>query len=153
MGLSKHLSPALATSLEMYDGSGLSRKNRVTAELLGSWLGFLYEVEAARGPFLSSLAEARENGTLRSRFSTNRPVNQVLGKSGYINGVSCLSGYLIAENGHTIAFSVLVNNIPSNIPVRRAKQLQEEIVLALDGYLSEVAPATADETFATPLER
>ena len=50
-------------------------------------------------------------------------------KSGYINGVSCLSGYVTMSNGHRYAFSVLVNNISGT--VRPAKKLQEQVVQSI----------------------
>ncbi|MFN4152129.1 MAG: D-alanyl-D-alanine carboxypeptidase, partial [Candidatus Sericytochromatia bacterium] len=35
------------------------------------------------------------------------------GKTGFINGVSCLSGYTVSKDGEPIAFSILVNNFRS----------------------------------------
>ena len=45
-------------------------------------------------------------------------------ESGFINGVSCLSGYVVAPGGRVVAFSVLCNGVRS---VADAKLLQEKI--------------------------
>ena len=55
----------------------------------------------------------------------------MLGKSGFVEGVSTLSGLLKAKDGNWYAFSIMVNGIPhgSNPEI---KPLQERIVRAID---------------------
>ena len=51
-------------------------------------------------------------------------------KTGYINGVSALSGYARSRhNGKLYAFSVLVNNIKGG--TRKAKRLQDAVAKLL----------------------
>jgi D-alanyl-D-alanine carboxypeptidase/D-alanyl-D-alanine-endopeptidase (penicillin-binding protein 4) len=45
-------------------------------------------------------------------------------KTGYIHGVSCLSGYVV-KDGKVATFSVLVNGIGAS--ARAAKRLQEAV--------------------------
>ena len=50
------------------------------------------------------------DGTLGRRMTNGMAHNNVHAKTGTLNGVSTLSGYLTASNGHDIAFSILINN-------------------------------------------
>ncbi|MFG0328431.1 MAG: D-alanyl-D-alanine carboxypeptidase/D-alanyl-D-alanine-endopeptidase [Phycisphaerales bacterium] len=135
--LSKHLGPGLATQTQISDGSGLSRENRVSPRVMTAWLAFMNDRPDLASVYLDSLAVGGESGTLRRRFGDIEIEGEVLGKSGYINGVSCLSGYVRATNGRMAAFSVLVNDIPSSVPIREAKKLQEQIVKRIERHLIE----------------
>jgi D-alanyl-D-alanine carboxypeptidase/D-alanyl-D-alanine-endopeptidase (penicillin-binding protein 4) len=120
--------PALLEGVVVSDGSGLSRENRCSAAAMTAWLVSFHH-DSDLGPvFGESLPTAGREGTLRQRFQgTDLAGMQVQGKSGYINGVSCLSGYVTAPGGPRRAFSVLVNGLrPAD--VRAAKELQERIV-------------------------
>ena len=79
-----------------------------------AWLDSIEEDERIADAFIESLAVGSESGTLRSRYrSMDLRGATIQAKTGYINGVSCLSGYITAEpDSHRprrIAFSVLVN--------------------------------------------
>jgi len=65
--------------------------------------------------------------TLRKRF-TDELKGRVFAKTGYIRGVSCLSGFLKAQEGGTLAFSVLINDIYTD----DARRLQDKIVKVVD---------------------
>lgn len=150
--LSKHLGPAAATQVKTADGSGLSRENRVTAGLLASWLAMLANQPQVSDVFIDSLAQAGESGTLRKRFGNRELASDVRAKSGYISGVSCLSGYVISPAGRTIAFSVLVNDLKQG-EVTIAKKLHEEIVEVIDAYLVSNDPRVVVTEEETPTER
>jgi D-alanyl-D-alanine carboxypeptidase/D-alanyl-D-alanine-endopeptidase (penicillin-binding protein 4) len=81
-----------------------------------------------RETFVNSLAVAGADGTFEKRFKNNLK-GRVFGKSGYIAGVSALSGYVKTEDGKWFAFSILMNGITNNVT---AKTLQERIVAAID---------------------
>ena len=118
----------LLEGVEFIDGSGLSRENKINASLMTAWLSALANKNFGNA-FVDSFAEGGKEGTLKNRFKT--PLQngaKVEAKSGYINGVSCLSGYVTMKNGERLAFSVLINNA-SNIG--KAKTLQERIVKAI----------------------
>jgi len=144
MVMEERLGPGNASQLVAADGSGMSRNNGVTPHLLSAWLANLYEDLELRDVFLSSLARPGETGTLRKRFKQNRPNHAVYAKTGYLNGVSTISGYVIDErSGAAVVFSVLVNDIPSKVPIARVKDMQERIVLLADGWLGPAAPRAA----------
>ena len=66
------------------------------------------------GVFLESLPQSGRDGTLHKRLHQAPYAGRILGKTGYIAGVSALSGYVLdEENRPVLAFSVLINDVPS----------------------------------------
>jgi D-alanyl-D-alanine carboxypeptidase/D-alanyl-D-alanine-endopeptidase (penicillin-binding protein 4) len=113
------------------DGSGLSRGNRISPRTLTAALA---ERFAANGEYwLATLSIPGVDGTLRSRFASPRrkPLRgRVWGKSGYIGGVSTLSG-IVRTGDRWFAFSVMCNNVPGGKNYT-AKDLQERVVELID---------------------
>ncbi|MCZ6837269.1 MAG: D-alanyl-D-alanine carboxypeptidase/D-alanyl-D-alanine-endopeptidase [Planctomycetota bacterium] len=130
---------SVPSDLIVADGSGLSRDNRVSASTLTRWLGSFHR-DAKLGPmFKASMAVAGENGTMRKRFrNVNLHGAHVQAKSGYINQVSCLSGYVTMPDGRCYAFSVLANGLSGPGSVQLAKKLQERVVSVIAQELASV---------------
>ncbi|HWB20209.1 MAG TPA: D-alanyl-D-alanine carboxypeptidase/D-alanyl-D-alanine-endopeptidase [Phycisphaerales bacterium] len=130
--------PALLAGVNIADGSGLSRENRITARMMTAWLKSFHDDQVIGPAFINSLAVGGESGTLESRFSGAQLGDaKVQAKTGYINQVSCLSGYVTMPDGRQQVFSVLVNNLKEGGTVRMAKNLQEKIVQAIIDNMSE----------------
>jgi serine-type D-Ala-D-Ala carboxypeptidase/endopeptidase (penicillin-binding protein 4) len=112
------------------DGCGLSKQNAVSAHVMVSVL-----VHDFFGPnaktWMGSLAIAGEDGTLADRFRGTDLRGRVIAKSGFVNGVSCLSGYLHAKDNNWYCFSIMFNGIPEGTN-SAAKVLQERIVRCID---------------------
>lgn len=90
-------------------GSGLSRDNRVTVEILSELLARVAEEpDAVRMPFVDSLAVGGRTGTLSGRM-TGLAAGRVHAKSGFIRGASALSGYVSTLGGRELAFSFIVS--------------------------------------------
>ncbi len=130
--------------IRVADGSGMSRENQVTAKALARLLTSMHNDENLRDAegrpvFAFSLASAGREGTLRKRM---RPLaGRVYAKTGYINGVSCLSGYVFIPHPaggkpRTIVFSLLFNDIRPPVYVHRVKALQDAIVAMLSQKLT-----------------
>ena len=68
---------------------------------------------------------------LQTRFAGTDLKGRVLLKSGFVNNVSGISGYLHAKDGQWYVFSILMNGIPDGTN-SGAKVLQERIIKALD---------------------
>jgi D-alanyl-D-alanine carboxypeptidase/D-alanyl-D-alanine-endopeptidase (penicillin-binding protein 4) len=111
------------------DGSGMSRNNRVSASTLAAVLAHVFH-SPNRDAFLGTLAVGGEDGTLSRRFR-GELAGRVFAKTGYIRGVSTLSGFVQTRSGDWYAFSILFNNLPDG-GVSAARQAQERIVDALD---------------------
>ncbi|MCC5786401.1 MAG: D-alanyl-D-alanine carboxypeptidase/D-alanyl-D-alanine-endopeptidase [Phycisphaerales bacterium] len=138
MIVTDRLGPAAAAKLAVSDGSGLSRANTVTPDLMTAWLASMHSDRRLVGSFLASIPTVGE-GTLRRRFQEVRVRNEVRAKSGTISGVRCLSGYIIdPQTGRTLAFSVLVNELPNRAGMGlNALRLHEQIVAEADRWLTQ----------------
>lgn len=95
-------------SYEQVDGSGLSRNNRAKPSTFVTLLKGMYTNDDS-GLFYNSLPIAGVNGTLRNRFRDTPIQGRVHAKTGTLQGVRALSGYLENANYGTIAFSIVVN--------------------------------------------
>src|SRR5581483_4389260 len=74
------------------------------------------------------------DGTLENRFKGSDLRGRVFAKTGFVNSVSTLSGYLKAADGQWYAFSILINGTTG------VKPIQEKIVKAVDSLAAnEVA--------------
>ncbi len=119
------------------DGSGLSRENRITASTLSAWLATMHTEPEVRDMFRETLPTAR--GKLARRFNFGTIDHSVYAKTGTINHVRCLSGYVTNEHtGQTAAFSILCNGLTTGQSVRAAYRLQAAIIEALDDNISEL---------------
>jgi D-alanyl-D-alanine carboxypeptidase/D-alanyl-D-alanine-endopeptidase (penicillin-binding protein 4) len=96
-----------AALVHLADGSGLSHANRTTASALARLLAGAAANPAIAGPLAGALSVAGANGTLAHRLPALR--GRVLGKSGTLDGVSALAGYVKARSGRRFAFAVLMN--------------------------------------------
>ena len=126
----ERLGPAadrLLINVEIDDGSGLSHGNRLTASFVTAWLDSMQADPDFGDLFVESLSEGGlpGDGTLGKRFKGFPDGYRVEGKSGYIFGVSALSGYVTAPDGRRWCFSVLCNGVGGH--VRNAMSLQERI--------------------------
>jgi D-alanyl-D-alanine carboxypeptidase/D-alanyl-D-alanine-endopeptidase (penicillin-binding protein 4) len=123
-------SAALSSTLRVADGSGLSRDNRVAPATITAWLDSFHKDERLGETFIDSLAVGGQTGTLRKRRALALPDGAVVqAKSGYINGVSCLSGYVTLADGRRRCFSIMINDVA--VPLGRVKRVQEKIVKAI----------------------
>jgi serine-type D-Ala-D-Ala carboxypeptidase/endopeptidase (penicillin-binding protein 4) len=117
-------------SVFMYDGSGLSRHNLITPNATAQLYVFMDKSRFAQA-WRESLTIAGVDGTLQNRFKETRGENNVRGKTGTIDQVSSLSGYVTTAAGERMVFSVLTNNIPE--PRLRTATI-DEIVLLLANF-------------------
>ena len=96
-----------AAQVRLADGSGLSHANRTTATALTRLLAAAAADPAIAKPLAGALSVAGANGTLKRRLPELR--GRVLGKSGTLDGVSALAGYVTGVSGRRFAFSILIN--------------------------------------------
>ncbi len=93
----------------MENGSGLSRIERASAGTLGRML-----VAAFRSPvmpeFMSSMPLVAYDGTMRRRMRTRDIAGQAHIKTGSLNDVRSIGGYVLAASGKRYAVVLLVNH-------------------------------------------
>ncbi len=95
--------------LVIANGSGLARNARIsgdsTARMLVDAWGSRYAPE-----FLASMALGGLDGTLRRRFAQLEAAGRIRMKTGTLNGVSSLAGYVTGQSGRTYAVVIMVNH-------------------------------------------
>jgi PBP4 family serine-type D-alanyl-D-alanine carboxypeptidase len=99
-----------ADAFVMYDGSGLSRYNYVTADTMVRILKHMWQDPRLRGPFAAALPVAAHDGTLDTRMKGTILDGRVEAKTGTISNVRSLSGYLETRSGERIVFSMIANH-------------------------------------------
>jgi len=107
--------------ISLNDGSGLSRANLLTPRFQTSLLLFL-STRPHFDLFLSTLAVSGTDGTLRNRLASERGV--IHAKTGTLNGVSSLSGYMTTKSGRNLVFSIFAN---FRVSVSRIRSTIDEI--------------------------
>ena len=113
-------------AFDLADGSGLSRKNRITPRAIVTLLVSIYHDFRILPEYLASLAVVGVDGTIRKRLRRSRASRRIRAKTGLLAGIHALSGYAAADNGETLAFSIL-----SNANGCRPKRLMNRISLAM----------------------
>lgn len=99
-----------ANQITIDDGSGLSRYNRLSANVATRVLRYIYQGGSAKFDLLrNSLATPGTEGTLKKRLREPAMRDRVFAKTGYINNVWSLSGYLRTENDQWLAFAIFYN--------------------------------------------
>lgn len=99
-------------SYVMKNGSGLNDANRFSARQTARLLAELWRRFPLAPEFLSSLPVAGKDGTVRWRLEGPETAGRVRAKTGTLDGVASLSGYLVTVDGERLAFAILVNDAP-----------------------------------------
>jgi D-alanyl-D-alanine carboxypeptidase/D-alanyl-D-alanine-endopeptidase (penicillin-binding protein 4) len=115
----------------LVNGSGLSRGVSLKPSVLADVLVDMWNNPSVGPEFLTTLSVGGRDGTLRSRFREESMVGRVRGKTGTLNGVHCLSGYVRSQDDHVYAFAFLVNGIDGALS--RARHAHDLLVGALAG--------------------
>lgn len=102
-----------SNGLNYYDGSGLSRNNTVSPIAQVKFLTELMK-ESYYKDYFESLPIAGQTGTLKRMFLYNSN-GQIFAKTGTLNRVKTLAGYIKTRTGKTLAFSLMINNYSGSV--------------------------------------
>jgi serine-type D-Ala-D-Ala carboxypeptidase/endopeptidase (penicillin-binding protein 4) len=102
--------------VDIDNGSGLSRSTHISALQMAKVLSAAYHSRYAP-EFLASLPLAGVDGTLRSRMKAT-PAGDVRLKTGHLDGVSGVAGFVTTAGGKTYVLVSLVNH-PASRSMRR----------------------------------
>jgi D-alanyl-D-alanine carboxypeptidase len=119
-----------STGLNAVDGSGLSRSNRVSAQMLAELLLKTYENDKYRTIY-GGLPVGGVNGTMRNRFVNSAPkaIGLVRTKTGFLTGVVSMAGYVQGGDREYI-FVAIADQIPKNNSGAKAARVALDKVLA-----------------------
>ena len=125
LGVSMTINDAVArlevdpTGLEIFDGSGLSKENRVTAKLVAELLQKIRD-DPKFLPIYEGLPVSGVSGTLEKRYLTTAPqaVGLVHAKTGTLDGTVSLAGYVDSGDRQYIVVAIAdhihVGSVPTN---------------------------------------
>jgi len=97
------------SGFRMVDGSGLSRSNYVSSELLCDFLKMMHST-ASFTNFYATFPIAGVSGTLSGMCKGTSAQNNLRAKSGSMNAIRSYCGYVNNSNGDIICFSLIINN-------------------------------------------
>lgn len=150
-----------AESYEIYDGSGLDKRNRLTAGQVARVLGTVSEDFSVAPEFIASLSRFGQSGTLKTREildaeyvaqlrgaeldEARRLALSVWGKTGTLDGVSSLAGYAETRTGEHLAFAFILNGLDSK---DRGIEIENDLTKLLVGF-----PVAKLKPKAVPVQR
>lgn len=127
------------SNIALVNGSGLFQGNRVTSALISKLLAAMYKNPSLRDDFVAQLAVGGADGTIARRFRTLPAPRIVRAKTGTLNDVIALSGYVLGpQPERAYAFSFLANGVTGKHS------------LAKD-FIDQTIAAIAAELFGQPL--
>jgi D-alanyl-D-alanine carboxypeptidase/D-alanyl-D-alanine-endopeptidase (penicillin-binding protein 4) len=121
-----------STGTAVVDGSGISRFDQITVGAIVGLLEKMYFDLANFEDFYNSLSIAGIDGTLQRRLLGTTAENNFHGKTGTLNGVSSLSGYVTCENGEDLVISIFFEFTKGGADFHR--DIQDEIVKILSDW-------------------
>jgi len=116
-------------SLQWVDGSGLSRYNAMSPASILALLEEIYH-NAPWNRIKALFPAGGQQGTLKNFLPSDKPF--VYAKSGSMTGVYNLSGYLVTDKGHILAFSFMNNHIKHSFKELKAEM--EKVLITLKEY-------------------
>ena len=118
-------------NLMIVDGSGLSKLDLVTPKQVINLLSYLYKSDEF-ATFYESLPVAATDGTLANRFKNITGAKNIHAKTGYLDNIRSLAGYLKTADGEPIVFCIIVNNFL--VPSQLAIYLQDKVCSRLVNF-------------------
>ncbi|BDG10262.1 D-alanyl-D-alanine carboxypeptidase/D-alanyl-D-alanine endopeptidase [Anaeromyxobacter paludicola] len=97
---------------QMRNGSGLNDANRFTARQTVTLLGAMWRRFPLAAEYVGALPVAGKDGTIRWRMWGTDAVGRLRAKTGTLDGVRSLSGYVETAAHEHLAFAIFVNDFP-----------------------------------------
>jgi D-alanyl-D-alanine carboxypeptidase/D-alanyl-D-alanine-endopeptidase (penicillin-binding protein 4) len=113
------------------DGSGVSRYNLTSAESVTTLLAAMRRRTDIFRTWYQSLPVAGVSGTISTRMRGTPAQGNLRAKTGSLEGVSSLSGYVTTADGEELAFSILMQHFP--LRTREYRRVQDRIGAFLAG--------------------
>ena len=115
---------------QIVNGSGLFNGNRIAPEHFTGLLSWTFRNTEVAPEYLAHLSIAGVDGTLQRRLTDLPRPRMVRGKTGTLDDVIALSGYVLGrEPGNAIAFSITLNGVHGRHAA--ARRLCDDVVRAI----------------------
>ncbi len=116
-------------SFVMRNGSGLNDANRFSARQTVTLLRAMWHRFPLAAEFLASLPVAGRDGTIRWRMDGTEAAGRLRAKTGTLENVTSLSGYVETADHKKLAFAILVNDFAGR--ASRAARVVDAIAAAV----------------------
>ncbi len=120
------------------NGSGLFGSTQVSANQMVTLLRGAYHDFRIGPDLMGSLPVGGMDGTLARRWRTSAARGRVRAKTGTLATVTTLCGYVAVDGARPVAFSVLVNDIPTG-QKGPARAMADDMLDAIVAYLEAAA--------------
>jgi D-alanyl-D-alanine carboxypeptidase/D-alanyl-D-alanine-endopeptidase (penicillin-binding protein 4) len=127
-----------AGSYKQENGSGLYGASEVSAKQLVTLLRAAHEDYRIGPDLVASLPVGGTDGTLARRWHGRDAAGRVRAKTGTLEKVTTLAGYVAVDGDHQLAFAILVNDIPKG-ERNTSRAMADEMVDAMIAYLEAAA--------------
>lgn len=97
---------------DLHDGSGMSVYSRVSPRATATFLRWTMDQPWGEA-WRATLPVGGRDGTLARRFVGTPLEGKIFAKTGSLNGVNALAGFLTAASGRTLVFAIYANDRPS----------------------------------------
>src|SRR5262245_10912981 len=124
-----------ATGYRAENGSGLFDATEVSARQLTTVLRAAHKDFRVGPDLIASLPIGGVDGTLARRWHGRAAAGRVRAKTGTLDKVVTLAGYVAIDGEHPVGFAILVNDIPTGQRAS-ARAAADDIVDALVAYLA-----------------
>jgi D-alanyl-D-alanine carboxypeptidase/D-alanyl-D-alanine-endopeptidase (penicillin-binding protein 4) len=111
---------------KIFDGSGLSRQNRLSPMILVDILRNIKNDLSVYPEFVTALGVMGVDGNVKHRMRKVESSSKARVKTGTLNFISALSGFFESKDGELFAFSILMNDLKCSN--ERAKKIQDQII-------------------------
>jgi PBP4 family serine-type D-alanyl-D-alanine carboxypeptidase len=131
------------SKLVVADASGLSKKNKITAKLMGE---LLYKIrkEEKFAHLYDSLPIGGVSGTLQNRFITTAPsaVGLVRAKTGTLNGTATLAGYVQSTDREYVFVTIADDIAKGNAALNKERAAIDRVLgrIAAPNIPAEMSP-------------
>ncbi len=115
-------------SMVIHDGSGYARSSMVSPADIVHTLVYIREHRHWK-PFRESLAIAGVDGTINYRMKNSAAYNNVIAKTGYIDHVRSISGFVKTADQEELVFSILCNHF--TVDKLEIEKVQDAILIKL----------------------
>ena len=120
-------------SYTLVNGSGLTRKNKISPATLIAVLANIYTDHKISPEAMASFSVAGVDGTARERYRAKEVHGIARTKTGTLSGVSTLAGIIPSTSGETLGYAILMNG--NGIGWGQSHKLQERMLQAMAAFM------------------
>jgi D-alanyl-D-alanine carboxypeptidase/D-alanyl-D-alanine-endopeptidase (penicillin-binding protein 4) len=120
------------SAYKIFDGSGVSHQNGVSADAFTMLLRYLYTRKDLFNAYAQTLPAAGIDGTLKGRMAGTSAEGNLRAKTGTLNGVTSLAGYVTNADNEVLIFSITSTDFSAG--KKRYRSLQDRIGIILASF-------------------